>query len=43
MKELYNRVKLCPYRKIGATCDVNFDEGKYNKFDPFVPRVIIYF
>ena len=28
MKELYNRVKLCPYRKIGATCDVNFDEGK---------------
>lgn len=28
MKELYNRVRLCPYRKIGATCDLTFDAGK---------------
>ncbi|KAL7286356.1 hypothetical protein TKK_0019313 [Trichogramma kaykai] len=25
MKELYNRVKLCPYRKLGAPCDLTFD------------------
>ncbi|XP_011494543.1 PREDICTED: angiotensin-converting enzyme [Ceratosolen solmsi marchali] len=25
MKELYNRVKLCPYRKIGAACDLTFE------------------
>ncbi|KAJ8687257.1 hypothetical protein QAD02_023051 [Eretmocerus hayati] len=25
MKELYNRVKLCPYRKIGAPCDLSYE------------------
>ncbi|XP_058794125.1 angiotensin-converting enzyme-like [Phymastichus coffea] len=26
MKELYNRARLCPYRKIGVPCDLSFDE-----------------
>lgn len=28
MKELYNRARLCPYRKIGAFCDLSYDAGK---------------
>lgn len=27
MKEIYVRTRVCPYRTIGANCDLNLDHG----------------